>query len=247
MILYLLLRLVRKLLPRGLYDWLIRRGIFLRPGEGIGDAAACVEAYAEWLRSQGMSFAGKAVLEVGYGGSFGTAEGFLLRGARVVYLYDPFVFHQHPKTDRITILEDLSRASAAMAGAIDIILSNAVLEHVRDVEQLAHALARLLSPAGISIHIIDLRDHAFHYPFHMLFFSERAWRVLDPPTHLNRLRVWQYEEIFRRYFDEVSIFVLERKLPLFLRFEDRIQPEFLSGDPEVDAMTSIVLVTKKPR
>ncbi len=44
-------------------------------------------------------------------------------------------------------------------GGFTVVLSNAVLEHVRDVPRGLHQLARVTAPGGIHLHQIDFRDH----------------------------------------------------------------------------------------
>lgn len=58
-------------------------------------------------------------------------------------------------------------------GAFDIVLSNAVLEHVQDPRQVAGELFRVTKAGGIGLHQVDFRDHRdFSAPLEYLLFAE---------------------------------------------------------------------------
>ena len=89
--------------------------------------------------------------------------------------------------------------------SFDLITSTDTLEHIApdDVARTLRECARLLRPDGIMSCRIDLEHHSRHadarlsrYTF--LRFSDRAWRVLNPPLHYqNRLRYPDYVALFR--------------------------------------------------
>ncbi|MGE3856191.1 MAG: class I SAM-dependent methyltransferase [Dehalococcoidia bacterium] len=58
-------------------------------------------------------------------------------------------------------IDGLAGLRALPTGSVDIVWSNAVLEHVRREEMapLIAEIARVLRPGGVSVHQVDLRDH----------------------------------------------------------------------------------------
>ncbi|HSO26555.1 MAG TPA: hypothetical protein VLS48_00690, partial [Anaerolineales bacterium] len=100
---------------------------------------------------------------------------------------------------------------------------------------------------GLHVHFIDLRDHYFKYPFHMLTFSQATWQSwLNPTSNLNRYRLADYRRVFEKTFGVVQFDILERDAQHFAALRDRIKPEFLSGDDEMDAVTQIRVCARRP-
>ncbi len=61
-------------------------------------------------------------------------------------------------------------------GAFDLVVSMAVLEHVRDPVAALRETARLLAPGGTALHAVDLRDHRdFDRPRAFLRDDDAAW------------------------------------------------------------------------
>jgi len=122
-----------------------------------------------------------------------------------------------------------------------------VYEHLDQVERITQALATLTKPTGCQVHFIDLRDHYFKYPFEMLAYSESAWQKwLNPGSNLNRYRYTDYKQAFQNHFKEVRLEVLERDLEKFERARQQIRPEFLTGDPAIDAVTLLQVYAAGP-
>lgn len=256
--------------PQHVVDWMLDRGVYLRPGRDTLRPDDSVRTYCEAARRSGLPFAGRQVLVLGYGGSLGVALGLLEAGAGHVYLQDPYAplrlarnrrlppdrmrkFFRGGPPDwqldpgRVTVVrEHLAEFALRHEEAVDWVLSSSVFEHVRDVETNIAACARITRPGGINLHRIDLRDHYFKYPFEMLCYSEETWtRWLNASNNLNRWRLGQYERAFGRHFDEVDI---ERLVPLPAQFaaaKRRIRPEFLTGDDEADATGMILIEAKR--
>jgi len=120
-------------------------------------------------------------------------------------------------------------------------------EHLEDVEEITQALAGLTKPDGIQIHYVDLRDHFFKYPFEMLRFSEKTWRRwLNPSSHHNRYRLWDYRRAFQACFGQVDIEIVSREEEAFRKVMPQLRPEFVSGDIEEDAVGVIQVVVSRP-
>lgn len=268
---YLIPRLVRHFLPENLVRALLLRSLILRPGLETSNPFAAVQRYINVLAERGRSFGGKHILVFGYGGRFDLGFGLLKEGAAHVILCDKYAAPDEahnqqtfaaeekyfavtdnglrPRPEWMTLLESDIREvqSSGKIGPVDIVLSSSVYEHLGDVEGITQALARLTKPDGIQIHFIDLRDHFFKYPFEMLRFSEGGWRGwLNPSSNHNRCRLWDYRRVFGSCFGQVGIEVLGREMEAFEKVKPYIRPEFVSGNPEEDAVTLIRVVASKP-
>lgn len=94
-----------------------------------------------------------------------------------------------PRLDEVTALDELLEACGATyltqglaslraidAASVDLVFSQAVLEHVRKHEFLdtQRELARVLKPGGVCSHRVDLRDH-LGGGLNNLRFSTRVW------------------------------------------------------------------------
>lgn len=232
------------------------------------DPIAAVERYNTALIEQGTSFRDKRVLVFGYGGRFDIGLKILRQEARHVILCDRFaspdeVHNQHmfseedeyfffegsrlrPRKEWMTLLEEDVRH--VKIEPVEIILSSSVYEHVDDVEGVTRALAALTKPDGMHVHYIDLRDHFFRYPFEMLRFSEGTWRNwLNPSSNHNRYRLWNYRNAFEAFFERVETKILSSDAEAFRKIRPQILPEFVSGNEEEDAATTIRVMASRPR
>lgn|SRR5574341_581877 len=268
---YLFPRLVRHFLPEKLVRTLLLNSWIIRPGIETSNPPVAVKRYVDVLSSRGSSFWGKRVLAFGYGGRFDVGFSLLKEGASHVILCDKyarpdeshnlrlfgaeqkyFVVEKsglRPRKEWMTLLQmDIREIQArGEVEAVDIVLSSSVYEHLDDVEGITRALAHLTKLDGIQIHYVDLRDHFFKYPFEMLRFSESTWRNwLNPSSHHNRYRLWNYRDVFKACFGEVEIEILTHEEEAFRKLRPYIRPEFVSGNIEVDAATTVRVVVSKP-
>ena len=270
---YLLPRVARHFLPERLTRFLLLRSLIIRPGLETTDPAKAVSRYLEVLQARGETIKDKRVLVFGYGGRFDVGIGLLEAGAGHVVLcekfalpddahnaellppkYDAYLFldngRPRPRPEQMTLLEaDIReiRPSAEMQ-PVDLAVSNSVYEHVDDVDGITRALAALTQPDGLQIHYIDLRDHFFKYPFEMLAYSESTWRGwLNPTSNHNRFRLWDYRRVFEKYFGKVEIQTLKRDEAAFEKARPRLRTEFVSGNLQVDSVTSVLVIAAEPR
>ena len=84
--------------------------------------------------------------------------------------------------------------------SVDLVFSQAVLEHVRrnEFDQTLREIRRILKAGGVSTHVIDLRDH-LDSSLNNLRFPERTWEsdlFTGSGFYTNRLRVNELLEAF---------------------------------------------------
>ena len=214
---YVLIGIVRRQVPEKLLFTVMK----LRGDGNMAEIAS--EAYlAKWqeaLGKHGWDFANKTVLEVGSGRYARFALQLLAAGARRVVLVDLYAVPLDEPAHRAMLIQDCAKLgldcedafsrievirhditllpTPAPENQADLVMSNAVLEHVRDPTSFLSYCWKWLKPGGMTQHLIDLRDHnlSFQYPFEMLTFSNQAWaRWLDlrGGFHLNRWRAPDY-------------------------------------------------------
>jgi hypothetical protein len=265
---YLLPRLTRHFMPDGVIRILLRRGWILQAGKETRTPQAAVQFYQEHSKSKGVSLEGKRVLNFGYGGRLAVGCGLLKAGASHVVLCEKAEFLDHksnrallidypdfvrqeedkvlPNPKFITLYHGDIRNAYGEIAPVDVALSWSVFEHLDDVEGITHMLHALTAPGGFHLHVIDLRDHFFKYPFEMLCYSEKMWsNWLDPTSHLNRWRIPGYRQVFESFFSKVEIETYKQDETQFFKTRSRIRPEFLSGDLQLDLATSIILYAHK--
>lgn len=269
---YLIPRLIRHFLPEKIVRTMLLKGVIIKSGIETSDPSGAVQRYCDALAEFGLSLNGKRVMIFGYGGRFDIGFELLKAGAAHVVLCDKyappdeahnskmfaadekfFVFTPNgllPRPEWMTLLEDDIRdvQSRSMVEPVDIVLSSSVYEHLDDVEGITQALALLTNSDGIHIHYVDLRDHFFKYPFEMLRFSEKTWRnFLDPSSHHNRYRVWNYRQAFKDFFGDVQIKTLSRDTEAFRKAQPFILPVFLSENADENDITLIRIIATIPK
>lgn len=266
---YLVQRVARNLLPAAVADMARRRFGGIPGGESHAPDHFAAH-YAETLDRYGRSFVGSTVLVFGHGPSYGFACALLAAGASHVYLWDPYAKpdeivnrrwrdrypeylelrggHVVPHGGWMTLLAPGERPGEIEFPRVDLVVSTSVFEHLADPDLWAAKLARAAAPDGLNLHMIDLRDHFFDRPFEMLCYSQATWeRWLNPRHHLNRWRHDDYVALFRRYFGDVEVEILESDPRLLEQYRPRIRPEFLTGDDRIDCALEIEVVAWSPR
>lgn len=197
----------------------------------------------------------KRVLELGPGQTYQVIEKALRNGASrgvivdiSCYLDDVFL---RQKEIEYYIYD--GKKIPLESESVDIICSNAVLEHVRYPEITIQETYRLLRKGGVAIHAIDLRDHFFLDPnspdvFNCLRYSRKAWELMtwNRSNYVNRLRVSDWENLFTNTGFTISL--LERRINEAMQklLINNQQPVYLKSFAPEDVITEqcLVLISK---
>jgi len=116
------------------------------------------------------------------------------------------------------IYEDLTGLKRIETESVDLCFSMGRLEHftLPELDHLFCEMSRILVPGGIGSHIVDHRDHFWHYDksihcFNHLTFTDQGWSALVRGRHLfrNRLLEPDYINLFKKSGNEVLAAVHE--------------------------------------
>lgn len=128
--------------------------------------------------------------------------------------------------------------------SFDVIVSNAVLEHVGDVPKTAAEMARLTRAGGINIHQVDFRDHRdFEHPLEFLTMADDAYQKLFDETmngNGNRVRPENMGDDFRTVGFDVGRFDANiwAEADHIAAVRPRLQPQFAALSDETLAVVS---------
>jgi SAM-dependent methyltransferase len=129
-----------------------------------------------------------------------------LRALAAAGAHDPRIIAAH---------DDAERLIDAPAGHFDLVISNAVFEHIVDVGLATRRIFEVLRPGGVSCHQVDLRDHRdFSRPLEYLLMSaqeEARWLAQSEHHQGCQRRRSDYEAAFARAgFDTLSEYITLR-------------------------------------
>jgi hypothetical protein len=154
-------------------------------------------------------YAGRAVLELGPGDTMGVSLVARLRGARACAGFDAFDIASRDRAYLEAIYGPIATSEGRAGGAsaawellsecphvvgpealrrggkrFDLVLSRAVLEHVKDLDGLFAVAREVSTDDAVWIHEVDLRDHGIEHahPLDFLRFSEGTWRTMTSHT-----------------------------------------------------------------
>lgn len=130
-------------------------------------------------------------------------------------------------------------------GSIDFLISQAVLEHVNDLESTYAGLDRWLAPDGLMSHSIDFRSHGLHEAWNgHLSFAPLVWRVLVGRRRalLNRAQWSQHHAYLQARFRIAQLTLFEREdgLPA-----GRLWRGFRGSTEDLRTATVFVQATKR--
>jgi len=154
--------------------------------------------------------------------------------------------------DRVEIQRVPAHQTGCAGNSVDILLSCSVLEHIRDIPTVFREEFRILRPGGALLHLVDLRDHFFRYPFEMLTFSRFVWEnILTSPGkgsgYQNRLRSDDYVNMLGDSgFVRCGVTVLAEDAKGYQRVKPGLHGDFRGKDEGVLTATRICLYAEKP-
>lgn len=181
------------------------------------------------ISQAGLRMEGLHMLEIGPGSDFGPALIMASRGVTVT-VADRFLadwqddYHRplyaklaevcpgpvdqllaavgggYEATTLIRVPEAAEDLSSISAGSIDLVYSNAVLEHIVDISAVVKELARITRAGGCGVHQIDLRDHrSFERPLEHLLIPDHDFALLAEGVFYefgNRVRASEFDAHF---------------------------------------------------
>ena len=213
-----------RVLPRG-YSALARLTRDTGRGDGCGGAAAAdyfravMDDYRVVAEASGVGdvVSGKRVLELGPGDTRAVALLAKKAGARSWDGFDAFdiqsrdaryldaIYRPLAGDDARRLLDGCMMHTSPDAlrkrSPFDLVVSRAVLEHVRDLDGLFRVLADIVAEDAVLVHKVDLRSHGVehHHPLDFLRFGDAAWRAMSSHVDLpNRERVSRYLDLAER-------------------------------------------------
>ena len=195
--------------------------------EHVRYAVGIAQNYLQQLDDAGISRERARILELGPGSDFGPALILASHGAEVT-IADRFMADQnadHHRRLNARLLESWPGPNEAIRraveaerydgvltlvnaeverlpcpdGSFDIVLSNAVLEHVVDLPTACEALFRVTAPGGVNSHQVDFRDHRdFGRPLEYLLGESDHFEPTStwPGQYGSRRRPIEVERLF---------------------------------------------------
>lgn len=162
-------------------------------------------------------FAGKDIIELGPGHTWGPAKKMKEAGAASVSIIDIEKYVPDTVLQENPWLNYIIYPGGEMPlpeGAFDLVVSFTVYEHLRHPETTIRETFRILKKGGLAIHLIDLGDH-MHYgldpakQFNCLRFGKKTWELMsmNRSIYVNRLRVSDW----RRLHQEAGFSIVEEK------------------------------------
>jgi SAM-dependent methyltransferase len=241
--------------------------------EGVVEDYERIAAHAGVVEGDGHEpalFKGRTVLELGPGNTRAVAMLARLRGALSVDGYDAFDLQTRDPSRLRALYEGLLKRAGEPASKVDglltggrvhhdaaslkgtgrrydLVISRAVLEHVRDLTKLHRELRELTTADAVLIHKIDMRSHGFEWDHELdfLLFPEKLYRSLT--THIgepNRVRAQGYLDVAMQYgFTPVHVSSTRRISPeRVAALRDSLAEPYRSLSPEILSVLGIWLV-----
>jgi len=105
-----------------------------------------------------------------------------------------------------------ARKTDLESASIDLICSNNTFEHIPEniLEDILKEFKRVLKPAGVMSHFIDMTDHFAHFDssitiYNFLKYSDRKWKRIDNSIQpQNRMRFKDYKAMYEKQDIEIS-------------------------------------------
>lgn len=128
---------------------------------------------------------------------------------------------RHWDGDVRVLAEPAESLSSLTDGVVDIVVSNAVLEHVADKDATARELVRVSRPGAWQFHQIDLRDHRdFSRPLEYLLLPEAEFQAQQAACQRERGCQWRWPELRQSFraagFETIAATITQTAAPDYL-------------------------------
>ncbi|MFQ5686111.1 MAG: methyltransferase domain-containing protein [Candidatus Scalindua sp.] len=225
------------------------------------DPKPTVNQYEKYLSAENNALKEKTILEIGVGTTNSCGYEMAARGWGFIYLLEPYAELDEIQDDLLLCklakergyekqriksqVQRLKETKMIGNQSVDLILSNSVLEHVLEPQELFSALKRVLKNDGVMLHIVDYRDHFFKYPYHFLQFSKNVWnRFLNPGD----LPVWRLDDSLQIIKDvNLSVQIVDQQADsaFFERIRPHISNDYDRNSPFIEVSSAVLQVKKK--
>lgn len=256
---YVALRLVRRFLfTEGLANKVARWLPYYTTNANEQRPIGVVEGYLRYLKPANVSLTGGSVLEVGAGRTNAVGYGLFRAGAGPVTLLEPFVPFDEDRDTKIRAaipacaevdtskIRRIASFAEISTSSVDILLSNSVLEHVRDLALFFSECSRVLTRGGIMLHLVDYRDHFFKYPYGFLLFEEETWSRWLNPGDLPRWRLDDHMKAMQAHGFNVRVLERATQALAFESVKDKLAARFRNGRQDIDVTFAALLSTRTP-
>jgi SAM-dependent methyltransferase len=148
--------------------------------------------------------------------------------------------------ERLRYVSDSADALKIPSQSVDLLISNAFLEHLPYPKDVIKENARVMRKEGIAIHLIDGSDHwsYSHSDYHPLEFLTQNTDA--PLVHeSNRIRPLFFKGLFENNGFEVLSIVPMKSVEMTSDFRDRLVEPFRSMDEESLSVTCAKIVVRR--
>jgi SAM-dependent methyltransferase len=163
---------------------------------------------------------------------------------------------QYPRESICAYTCSLEKLSGVPAESVDLVISNAVFEHLYDLKSAFAQLVRITKPGGLGLHQVDFRDHRdYSRPLEYLLLSKKDFTILFGERHGecgNRFRPREMWRVFESVGFEVKefrpdIFAEEEYLTEFMeRLRQAKKSHYVDyGAEDLRHVSGLFIVVKK--
>lgn len=158
----------------------------------------------------------------------------------------------HKKNNRLNyIVEKNFNIDNISITPIDIIFSQAALEHIDNLPETLHGLNKYTKTGTIFLGEIDLQTHTRwireHDPLNIYRFADSFYNLCHFSGSPNRLRPYEYKKILRNAgWKNVQIIPLKKIEPRYLTLVNpELNTKFQQAQNEMDILSCIIIATKE--
>jgi hypothetical protein len=149
---------------------------------------------------------------------------------------------------RLVVREDFDLTAAFGADSIDLVLSQAAFEHFDDVERTVAGLSVICKSGAMIAAVIDLKTHSRWIrdkdPNNIYRYSDRLYGKFRYRGIPNRMRPYQYKEIFERHgWINTAVTALEM-IPDRLREGRSVNARFKDERSQLECLSVVLCATK---